>query len=465
MAVAFDASIALLRGMCSASVVAVRRFARWLLALAVAVVAPSVLADDGAQSPKRALPDYDGLPRDDSDNAGVWIARAVLSPLYFTSEYLLRRPIGAAMVAAEHADLPRKVHDFFAFGFHHKLGFTPVGLVEFGFNPSIGIYGFWDDAIVTGNGLRLHYEGWPTDWLSGSITDRYRIDAHRAIGVRVAALERPDNVFYGIGPSSLQTNESRYTKNAFDANATFEQTPWRSSKFETTLGLRKVDLFHGHYGDDPSVEQSAANGVFALPPGFNRGYLEPYERAHVIVDTRASTTHGSGVRIESEDELGGDVEHGASGGWIRYGIGASAIFDLNDHGRLLAFSAAAQFADPMGGATIPFTELVTLGGDKWMHGYFPGRLVDRSAVVAEVRYTWPIGVWFNGMMQAAVGDVFGAHLDDFKPGLLRLSASLGIAATTSDPPLELLIGFGTETFDHGTQVDSFRMALGVPVAF
>ncbi|HEY1954231.1 MAG TPA: hypothetical protein VGH28_01425 [Polyangiaceae bacterium] len=434
-----------------------------VVVLLVGSAAPSALADD-AQSPKRVLPDYDGRPRDDSDGAGVWLARVLLSPLYLTSEYVLRRPIGAAMVAAEHVELPRKAYDFFAFGFDHKLGFVPVALVEFGFNPSVGIYGFWNDALAPRNDLRLHYEGWPTDWLSGSITDRYRIDDRRALRLRVAGLERPDNVFYGVGPRSLESSQSRFTETSLDANATFEVRPWRSSDLETTLGFRKVDLFHGHYGDDPSVEQSVARGTFASPFGFGRGYTEPYERARVALDTRKSTEHGSGVRFESETELGGDVAHAGGGGWIRYGAAASAMIDLGDHGRVLTLSAAAMFADPLGSAAIPFTELVTLGGDKGMHGYFPGRLVDRSGAVAAVHYTWPIGVWLNGTMQASVGNVFGAHLGDFRPSLLRMSAAFGLASK-SDPPLELTIGFGSETFEHGGQVDSVRVALGVPRSF
>ncbi len=137
-------------------------------------------ADDS--SPKREVPDYDGRGPDPSrsDGAGVWTARVLLSPLYFTSEYLLRRPIGALLVAAERADLPRKLYDFFVFGPNHTIGFIPVGYVEFGFNPSVGVYGFWNDALTPRNAFTLHYEVWPdqspSDWLAGSMNDQYRLD-------------------------------------------------------------------------------------------------------------------------------------------------------------------------------------------------------------------------------------------------------------------------------------------------
>lgn len=35
----------------------------------------------------------------------------------------------------------------------------------------------------------------------------------------------------------------------------------------------------------------------------------------------------------------------------------------------------------------------------------------------------------------------------------------------TDPPLEFLLGFGTETFEHGSQMDSIRVMLGVPHTF
>jgi hypothetical protein len=129
---------------------------------------------------------------------------------------------------------------------------------------------------------------------------------------------------------------------------------------------------------------------------------------------------------------------------------------------VVSLSVQSLFADPIGRTTIPFTELVTLGGDSSpMPGFLPGRMADRSAAVASLRYTWPIGPWLLGSMQAAVGNVFGERLQGFDPRLGRLSAALGLQSDGSpDSNFQLLVGFGTETFDHGGQVDSFRLALG-----
>jgi len=441
-----------------------------ILSFAIVLLPAMAFADDDtSQSPKRALPSYDGRGPDPSntDGAGVWTARIVLSPLYLTSEFLLRRPIGAFVTAIETSAALRTLYDFFAFGPDRKIGFLPVGVLEFGFNPSVGFYGFWNDALVKHNDLRLHYEVWPQDWLYGSITDRFHIDADRTFQLRVEGLHRPDMTFFGLGPTSLQSNLSRYSKSLFDLSGSLDGRYWQSSHVQATLGLRKVDVSPGHYGSDPSIEQEAARVFGApIPYGFDRGYLAPYNKFLATLDTRhPKRTSGTGVRFAVDSEEGANLEQSPASGWIRYGATGTVFIDLNDRGRVLALKVGALFADPLGNGPIPFTELVSLGGDSWMHGYFPGRLVDRSAAVALLSYSWPIAPKLDATIEVSTGNVFGTHLEDFRPGLLRLSGSLGLSAALGDPPVEFLVGLGTETFEHGAQVDSIRLMIGVPRSF
>ncbi len=443
-------------------------WATFPLALAAACAAQTARADDGPASKKRALPNYDGRGMPDAGHvgAGTWLARALLSPLYLLSEYAIRRPAAAAATAAERGDVASHAYDFFAFGPKHQIGFLPVGFIEFGFNPSVGVYMFGDDVIVPRNHLRMHVELWPTDWYGASFKDRYDIDRRSALELSVHAFTRPDEVFYGLGPGTLQSQQSRFDERRFDARLEIDAHPWRSSEVRAGVGVRKVAVTNGHYGDDPSLEEEASTGAFAVPYGFGGSYVAPYGRLHVALDTRhEGQRRGSSFRVEGEAEQGADVEHAPSSAWIRYGGSATASFDLNGRARVLSFSVATLFADSLDRQPIPFTELVSLGGDTWMHGYFPGRLVDRSAAVGAVQYTWPIAPFVDATMQLAVGDVFGEHLDGFDPRLLRLSGALGLATPLADPPIELLVGFGTETFDHGAQVDSVRVTLGVPRSF
>jgi hypothetical protein len=434
---------------------------------------PAPPTDSGKSSPKRPALDYDGrgpTPTTAGDVA-IWVPRVLLSPLYFVTEWLLRRPLGAALSAAERANLPNILYNFFAFGPDHKAGVAPIAFVDFGFNPSIGVYGFWDDAGFKGNDLRLHFDFWPNDWIGGSVVERVRFHKKDSIQLKFLGVRRPDHVFYGIGPGSLESSQSRYAQDKLDFSLSFDFPLWRSSKIDTGVGVRTGTFRNGHYGGDAGILQNVAAGVFPLPDGFARGYTAAYSDVLVALDSRRPfPATGSGVRIEAQAEQGSDVRQDPGSGWIHYAAGAGGFWDVNGHRRVLSLSATTMFSDPLGNRPVPFTELVTVGGDidapgsfpAPMPGFFPGRLIDRSAAVATLRYKWPIGPWLAGSLQGAVGNVFGEHLSGFDTRLLRFSGAVGIESDSSpDSSFELLFGIGTETFEHGGQVDSFRLAFGI----
>ena len=424
-------------------------------------------------SPRRPLPDYDGrgpAPTTAGDVA-LWVPRIVLSPLYLTTEFLVRRPLGAAVSAAERADLPTAIYDFFAFGPDHKSGVAPIAFIDFGFNPSIGIYGFWNDAFFKGDDLRAHLDFWPHDWIGGSFVQRIHFHGKDTVQFKFVGIRRPDHVFYGTGPMTLQSAQSRYRQDKLDGEVLLDFPVWRSSKIDAGIGVRSSSFGNGHYGGDAGILENAAAGVFALPDGFTRGYTAEYNDLLFALDSRRPyPADGSGFRIETQGEQGSDLRQSPGSGWMHYGAGAGAFWDVNGNRRVLSLSLLTMFSDPLGGRPVPFTELVTLGGDVAspgsfpapMPGFFPGRLVDRSAAVATLRYKYPIGPWIAGSLQGAVGNVFGEHLEGFETGLLRFSGAVGIESDSSpDSSFELVFGFGTETFNHGTQIDSLRLALGI----
>jgi hypothetical protein len=422
-------------------------------------------------SPKRPVPDYDGRGSAPvrPEAVALWVPRVVLSPVYFVTEYVLRLPLSIAVPAAENADLPRKIYDFFTFGPDHKAGFAPIGLVEFNFNPSVGVYAFWDDAGFKGDDLRAHVEVWPDDWLYGSLAQRILLADNRTLQLRVSGLTRPDKVFYGLGPSSLEASQSRYAIQRVDGGAAYEWRFWRSSRIETAVGVRDVSTKDGHFNGNPTLTQEAATGAFTIPYGFGREYTAETNDVVAALDSRPlASAPSSGARLELAAEQGNDVRSAPASGWIRYSATAGGYLDLTGHGRVLGLSATTLFVDPLGSEPVPFTELVYLGGDHAMMGYYDGRLRDRSAAAATATYSWPIAAWLDGDIQLEVGNVFGAHLDGFDARLLRFSGALGLTFAASrnnpfqDAPAQLLVGVGSETFEHGGQIDSLRVMLGVP---
>jgi hypothetical protein len=375
------------------------------------------------------------------------------------------------MAAAERADLPEALYNIFAFGPDHKAGIVPIAFVDFGFNPSIGVYAFWDDAFFRGDDLRAHVSFWPDEWIGGSLVQRIRLADKNSVQIKLSGVRRPDQVYYGIGPSTLESAHSRYRIDRLDGGVLADFQLWRSSRVQAGAGVRATSFADGHYGRDPGLLENVAAGVFPLPDGFSRGYTAEYNDVLVAVDSRrAYPSEGSGVRLEAQAEQGTDFRQSPAAGWIHYAGGAGGYWDVNGSRRVLSLSTLVMFSDPIGDRAVPFTELVTVGGDVAtpgsfpapMPGFFGGRLVDRSAAVATLRYKWPIGPWVAGSLQAAVGNVFGAHLDGFATRLLRFSGSVGIQTDSSpDSSFEILFGFGTETFDHGAQVDSLRLAVGL----
>jgi hypothetical protein len=425
-------------------------------------------------SPKRRLPDYDGRPPapTTAGQVALWVPRIVLSPLYLTTEWLIRRPLGAAVSAAERADVPNILYNFFAFGPDHKAGITPIAFVDFGFNPSVGVYGFWDDAFFKGNDLRAHVSFWPDEWIGASLAARVRLHGKESVQLKLVAIRRPDHVFYGTGPRTLESAQSRYGEDAVDVGALFDLPMWRASKIEAGVGLRSASFRDGQYGGDPGILANVGAGVFPqLPDGFARGYTAEYNDVFVALDSRRPyPAEGSGVRIEAQAEQGNDVRETPGSGWLHAAAGAGGFWDVNGHRRVLSLSLLTMSSDPVGTRPVPFTELVTVGGDVAapgaftapMPGFFPGRLVDRSAAVATLRYKWPIGPWVAGSLQCAVGNVFGEHLQGFDTNLLRFSGAFGIESDSSpDSSFEFIFGLGTETFAHGAQVDSLRLAVGI----
>lgn len=420
-----------------------------------------------AEDKKRELPDYDGrggAPQTPGRKA-LWVPRLLLSPLYFVSEFVIRRPLGAAITAAERAELPAALYDFFAFGPDHKAGVVPIAFLEFGFKPSVGLYAFWDDAGFKGHQLRLRGSTWGPSWLSATATERFVFNDRADITLNATATRRPDYAFFGIGPDAHQDAMMRYRGDWVDTRAEFRAGFWSSSMLEAGAGYRGFS-FHDTDFDRPSVEQEAAAGRIPYPPGFQDGYRAPFGRGRLILDSRDPKGSATGVRAELTGEQGVDLKNSPSSGWIRYSGSFGAFWDLGESGRVLGLSLTSIMSDQLGQRPIPFTEQVTLGGTDLMPGFRPGRLYDRSALVATLRYSWPIWIWLNGSLQAAVGNVFGEHLSGFRAERNRLSAALGIESNSSrDSVFQAVIGIGSETFESGGKIDSLRIAVGARRGF
>lgn len=433
--------------------------------LGALVAAPARAAEP---PPKRQVPDYDGRGEEPTTfgDVALWVPRTLAAPFYLLHEYALRRPLGALVSWAERSNLPKALYDFFTFGPDHSAGFAPVGFIDFGFNPSVGVYVFWNDAFAKNNDLRLHATTWGENWLAGVVTDRVHLDDKKTVSFRFAGLKRPDFRFHGLGPDSRDEARSRYGRDSLDGSVGFDMRLWRTSRIETIAGLEGNWFYDGKFGDDPGILAGVARDLYPLPDGFVKGYTAVYSGVRLALDTRKpGNESGTGIRVELEERQGSNVR-GGGGGFIRYGAGVGAFVDVNDKGRVLSANLTTQFVDPIGSDPVPFTELVTVGGDGPMRGFLPGRLVGRSSAVATFRYRWPVWIGLDGALEASFGNVFDERLSGFSPKKLRFSTAIGFETVGSpDSAFQLLAGIGTETFEQGTRVDSFRLVIGTNRGF
>jgi hypothetical protein len=422
---------------------------------------------------RRTLPDYDGRggPPVTPARKALWLPRILLSPAYFVSEFVIRRPLGAAITAAEKAHVPRMLYDFFLFGPDHKAGIVPITLIDFGFEPSVGLYGFWDDAGFKGHELRLHGSTWGAHWLSLTATERFHPTESFDVTLTSTATRRPDYAFCGIGPDSREADLKRYAADTVDARAQSSLSFAGSSLFQTSFGYRAASFGHSNYDEanrgSASYQASVDEALRGRePPGFVSGFRAPFASTRVVLDSRGKSPSESGARLELSAEEAADLKNAPTSGWLRYGGTVGAFWDLLDSGRVISLSISALLADPLGERAVPFSQLVTLGGPALMPGFRPGRLYDRSAAVATLRYAWPIWVWLDGSLQVATGNVFGAHFDGFRSGRGRVSTAIGVESRGSrDSIFQALVGFGSETFESGAKIDSLRVVAGVRSGF
>ncbi|HET9957965.1 MAG TPA: hypothetical protein VFQ61_25885 [Polyangiaceae bacterium] len=452
----------------------------WIfVALSGLALCRSAQADENR---KRPLPDYDGRPdaRRPADVV-LWIPRLLLSPAYVVAEFVIRRPLGFLITEAERAQLPSALYDFFAFGPDHKAGFTPIAFVDFGFEPSVGLYAFWDDAGFKGHDLRVRGSTWGSAWLAGTVTERFRFSEHQSLTLSGTLIRRPDYAFYGIGPDSRESQISRYGSDRADARVLLRTALGGANLIETSVGYRGARFRPGAYDEDPALPVRVSEGAFALPPGYQDGYRAVLSALRVVLDTRTESSEANratqsdeyplrsfedGARLELEVEHGTDPGTSAPAGWLRYGATIGGFLDLGHRNRVLSLSFAALGADALGARPVPFTELVTLGGPMWMPGFRAGRLYGESALLGTLRYSWPIWMWLDGSLQASVGNVFGEHWAGASLARSRFSGALGLETNNSrDSIFQALVGFGTETFESGASVNSIRVALGARHGF
>ena len=413
---------------------------------------------------QRPVPDYGGPPRPTTaGDVAAWPLRVVLFPPWAINEFVLRRPLGLLVTSAEKGAWVPKVQDFFSFGPRKQVTVFPSALFDFGLKPSVGFNLGWKYFLADPNTLSLHFGTWGPDWISLLASDNYAISKDQTVGLEGSLVRRRDQPFNGIGPLSQADARVRYSSTSWAVAPTYHLQGWRSSSFHSRAGVRGLAFGQGSCCGEAALADEIRAGRMDAP-GFGQSYVAAYQNVSLVIDTRKpKPAPGSGFRLEAHEETAFTFENTATSprrSWVNYGGAVGAAIDLTGTQRVISASVDAEFSDPLQGQ-VPFTDQVQLGGNVLMTGYLRSRLVDRSAIVGTLQYRWPIWVFMDAVIHAAVGNVFGEHLQGFDVKDMRLSSGIGVISNASrESAFEVLVAGGTDPFSEGFKVSSFRLLFG-----
>jgi hypothetical protein len=431
-----------------------------LLVVMLATLCPGAVQGG---SPKKAPPDYGGPKPSKAKRAALWAPRVVLFPAWVVSEYGLRRPLGLLVRTAESNQWPQKAIALFTFGERNQITLFPAALFDFGLMPSVGFNLRWKYFLAEPNTLSIHAGTWGPDWVAIKVRDEYALAAARSIQLQATLVHRKDLPFYGIGPRTPSDSRFRYQALTCEVALGHSYRFWRASELSTRIGVRTLAFGEASCCGEPSIAQGIERGAIPKPPGYGQGYVAEFQGIQLAVDSRRSEPDpGSGVRLEAHGEsliAPAEASGSARRMWLRYGGSAGASLDVAN-GRVFGLGISGDFSDPLLGE-VPFVDQVSLGGNRPMRGFVQGRLLDRSSIVATARYTWPVWIFLNGVVQADVGNVFGERLSGFALELMRMSAGIGVRSNGSpDSGFELLVAGATDPFEHRLHISSFRLVVG-----
>ena len=418
-----------------------------------------------SEVPRRPVPDYEGRGPEPTTTGDVliWIPRVVLIPPYLVAEYLIAKPVGWLATTAEENGWPNLIYNFFTFGPNHQGGLFPTFAIDFGLRPSIGLHFFWNNTFVEGNRFTVDAAWGGHQWGTIAVGDRYQAPDRSVLSIQARWDRRPDTPYFGIGSQSLDSDRSRIGSDVVAGIVEYQTSP-ALLRLLTTASVQRLVFRDYTCCGDPSLQQQVESGRLPAPPGFNENTTFARIRVRAILDTRnPGRLDQSGVRVAMEVSPAVDLVRGFDRSWIAYATGIEGSWDVTGKARVLTLGVVAYFVDPMGSQPVPFTELVTLGGSEPLAGYLPGRLRDRSGLVARLAWHWPVFAFLNGIAGVSFGNVFDAHLQNLAFDLLRLSAELGLESQFpgAGGGIEFVMGIGTETFRDGLRLTSFRLAFGV----
>ncbi|MBA3500837.1 MAG: hypothetical protein M4D80_40435 [Myxococcota bacterium] len=435
--------------------------------LALALLTASLAQAD--PPPKRPVPAYDGraqAPTTAGDVARTTL-RVLLFPIRIVIDYGVRWPLGELISAVENVHgVRRAVRNLFLRPPTPTLTFVPLAFYDFGFQSPIGLRAVWRRGFLSpGSSFAVKLGTGGADFWRGDFGLVIAVPQTHGFrfGVEASARRRPDQQFFGIGPRSPHAARARYLHARFGVLA---HLGWRElSMFAATaVTFTAASYFNG----GPSIEDRVATGgIAALPAGYDG--LVGTERfgATLALDTREAydspEVRENGARLDAlvERVRARDIGH-----WLHVDATLGIALRLDPPGEYkLDVRLRMELVEPstsLADDEVPFFELATIGGARDLRGLANGRGRGLSAAALTVDYQWPLAAWLDTTLYVGAGNVYDGRFSNLTAGSLRGSFGMGLslAGFSYERQIELWAAVGTDPFDEGANVSSFRLVFG-----
>jgi hypothetical protein len=389
------------------------------------------------------LDDYEGR-----DSAGREAGRATLAFPRLAFGVVMTAPRSIVYIGDRY-HLAERARRWF-FNDAGTVGAFPIVGWDSGFGPNLGVRGVVQDQLgydETFDGKAVI--GWASRatllarFMSGDL-----LGEHLTLGVEALYDRNPAEYFFGYGNGNEiePRDDGMLIDPNVDNRAVETRFFERQARASGALDYRPLDGIHIRPGITVANIETSSDISSRLndPPldtqynvmditgygSYNIGYGELEAR----LDTRRRWDEWESKGMPSQGWLvsvfGGRALVDVGEDYFRYGTDIHKLFHLGMGPRVLALRFHAEGVT---GAIedVPFTELPTLGGPRFLRGYNIDRFRDKIAAVASAEYYWDIAENAGASVFVDAGRVY-PELDELSLDDMRVGFGVSIQAHTAN---------------------------------
>ena len=431
---------------------------------------PSRLSTGGKGQPladRRSLPNYDGRVSEalTVGDVLIWVPRAVLYPVHLLLEYGLRWPMVKLVTVAEEHYVFNRIKRFFTFA-DGKAGLYPTAFFDAGRGLWGGANFFYNGLGISNHSLIINAGYGSSGWYSVAARDTVRVFRNKGglITLSGGYSSAPNLAFTGLGPDTDEEDQGFFGLRLAEVDLSLSASLSGLNQVQFGVGYRNAKIEEGRDPEAPPADV----------PGFGDAYDLLRIYLNLVADTRSPDrvwTPGTGLRLE----LFGSFQFDPSAtdlNFFRWGGEAAGFLDLSGINHVIALRVYAEALESTGDALVPASELIALGGQRYLRGFLQGRFRGESALVVTTSYRYPVWAFLDADIFASVGNVFGQRWERLHVKRMTLNWGIGLRTNTSRAySIGIMLAFGTNQFERwdddggGFHIDRVRFMAGANHGF